>query len=484
MSEAQIVHESVLDATVLRSLFLFEALPADHLEAVAANGALIDYDAGLLFGEGDRARYFYVLVEGEIRVSKHAGERDVETIRTAHRGAYCGATASFIDDPPATYGFSVRTVRPTRLVRLEADFFGQFVRTQYPMAVHLLQGMHVDHESVHHIIDQQRRIQAAGTLTAGLMHGLNNPAGAIARIASELSTGERTSREIDTYRRLSPAAASVLDRFRADGIATASASTAPTSTSLARIDAEEQIDDWLNVNGVTQGWERAPVLAAAGLTVAWLQGVADALSHQGSREELGSVVAAITDAVDTALLVKELASASAEVSALVASAKKYSQLDGSPMTFCNVNELLDSTLTVMHASFGDDIVVRRDYADELPALLCYAGELNQAWTNILNNAVDAIRATGTPGVISIRTHMADRGVLSIETSDTGIGIDPAIKDRIFLPFFTTKPVGEGVGMGLDMAWRTIVGLHRGSLSVACTPGETRFTACLPLTADA
>ncbi|BBY46667.1 hypothetical protein MARA_00970 (plasmid) [Mycolicibacterium arabiense] len=135
----------------------------------------------------------------------------------------------------------------------------------------------------------------------------------------------------------------------------------------------------------------------------------------------------------------------------------------------------------MSAATGGSIVVRRDYAADIPPMLCYAGELNQAWTNLVDNAIDAIRATPTgTGVITVRTALVDPAIVRVEIEDTGVGIDAAIRERVFLPFFTTKPVGEGVGMGLDLAWRTIVGLHGGTLGVQSRPGDTRFTACLPL----
>jgi hypothetical protein len=145
----ELVSESVATPTALRTLFLFEALPEEHLLALATEGALVDYDAGVLFCEGDPARYFFVLVDGELIMSKWAAGRDVETGRTRHRSAYCGAVAAFIDNPPPGYTFTVRTARPTTFVRIGAEFFGQFVRAHNPMAMHLLQGVIVDHEGVH-----------------------------------------------------------------------------------------------------------------------------------------------------------------------------------------------------------------------------------------------------------------------------------------------------------------------------------------------
>jgi signal transduction histidine kinase len=478
MSGAEVVREFPADPMLLRSLFLFEGLPQLQLESLAANCVLADYTAGILFAEGDAAQHFFVLVDGELSVCKRAGERDVETGRTTHRGAYCGATAAFIEVPPDAYTFSVRTTAPTQVVRIGADFFGHFVRVHYPMAVHLLQGMIVDHEGVHQIIDQQHRIEAVGTLTAGLMHGLNNPVGAIARAASQLRTKHVGVGHRPVYGRLSAQSAAVYEMLRCE--ATAATSTPVRDSALQATDREEEIDGWLVEHKVGQRWDIAPVLAAAGLDVNWLRRAAVALDRVSASQEVPVVVAAVAESVETLLLIEELSGASAEVSALVASAQRYSQLDSGPLVVSDVHDLLDSTLTVLSAAM-DGIAVRTDYAPGLPSLVCYAGELNQSWTNILDNAIDAIRAADpAQGEITVRTALVDESVIRVQFCDNGIGIAPEILDRVFLPFFTTKPVGDGVGMGLDLAWRTIVGRHGGTLSAYSAPGETRLTACLPI----
>jgi signal transduction histidine kinase len=362
---------------------------------------------------------------------------------------------------------------------MTAGFFGQFVRARYPMAVHLLQGLIIDHESVHQIVDQQHRIQAAGTLTAGLMHGLNNPVAAISRIAGQLRTRHSASRHNVIHRRLSPGGAAVYDILRCESIA--ALQTAVGRSALQLADLEDQIDDWLTQRGVDESWKIAPVLAAGGLDVNWLQHAATALDQVDASCDMPAVVAAGADGMETLLLIDELAGASTEVSTLVASARQYSQLDSSPLVQSDIHDLLDSSPTVMSAAMDTGITVRREYAHGLPSLVCYAGELNQAWTNILDNAVDAIQATATgEGVITVRTTLADEGVIGIQICDNGIGIPTGIRDRIFLPFFTTKPVGGGIGMGLDLAWRVIVGMHRGTLRVASDPGDTRLSACLPI----
>jgi signal transduction histidine kinase len=478
---ARILGESQVEPAELRTLFLFEALADEHLVSLAAHSVLVEYDVGELIAEGDPARDLYVLVDGQIALSKRSAGREVETARTSHRGAYCGATASFIDEPPATYGFSVRTTRPTRLVRISADYFGAFVRNQYPLAVHLLQGVIVDHEGVHHVVDQQRRIEAVGTLTAGLMHGLNNPAGAIARISSQLESRMKADRQVRVYRELSPDAVQAYDGLRTEAVNALRAVTKSPLTAAQRLRREEEFEDWLTAQKIANSWEYAPSLAAGGVTVASLESATDTLIGPEAVIELSKMVEALTERIDTLLLIADLGAASAEVSALVASARHYSNLDSSPLAECDVHQLLDSTLTVMSAALDGGIAVERHYAPELPSLLCFAGELNQAWSNIVANAIDAIRATPErTGVISLRTSLVDATAIRVEIIDTGVGIDRTISDRVFLPFFTTKPVGQGVGMGLDLAWRTIVGLHRGSLSVESRPGRTCFTACLPL----
>jgi signal transduction histidine kinase len=476
---AAMISQSIVSSMALRSLFLFAELSDDQLLTLAADSVLVDYGVGVMFREGDAARYFYVLVDGELILSKRAGSRDVETGRTTHRGTYCGATAAFIGIPPRGYTFTVRTARPSRFVRIDAELFGQFVRTNYPMAVHLLQGVIVDHEGVHQIIDEQHRIQAVGTLTAGLMHGLNNPAAAITRIADELRTRRRDD-SIDRSRAaLTPTAASVVDRLRCE--ARNAVDHAVNATPLIQAEREDAVGEWLDHHGVDRSWILAPALATVGLDVAWLDHTAAVLRGVDAYGQLSLAISAVAGEIETAMLIDELAQASVAVSTLVASAQQYSQLDSTPLTVADVHDLLDSTLVMMSAVLDDAISVRRDYARDLPVLTCYASELNQAWTNIIDNAIAAIRETETGrGEITVHTALADAGVIRVQICDTGIGIPTDIRDRIFLPFFTTKPVGMGIGMGLDLAWRTIVGRHHGSLGVVSVPGDTRITACLPV----
>jgi signal transduction histidine kinase len=168
------------------------------------------------------------------------------------------------------------------------------------------------------------------------------------------------------------------------------------------------------------------------------------------------------------------------ISALVGAAKQYSQLDRAPFQVVDVRELLDSTLMMLGAKIGPDVTVVKDYDPGLPEIPAYPGELNQVWTNLIDNAVSAMHAAGT---LTIRTARdTERDQLLVEIGDTGPGVPPEIRDRIFEPFFTTKAVGQGTGLGLDISWRIVVNSHHGDLRVESAPGDTRFQVRLPFTA--
>jgi signal transduction histidine kinase len=184
--------------------------------------------------------------------------------------------------------------------------------------------------------------------------------------------------------------------------------------------------------------------------------------------------------VESELLMNEIGDSTNRISALVGAAKQYSQLDRSPFQVVDVTELLDSTLMMLGAKIGPDITVVKNYDRSLPKIPCYPGELNQVWTNLIDNAVSAMGGAGT---LTVSTSL-DRDFLAVEIADTGPGIPADIQSRIFEPFFTTKPVGEGTGLGLDISWRIIVNSPHGDLKVESVPGDTRFRVRLPLTAPA
>lgn len=476
----RLIRQAACDPEMLRTLFLFEDLSDEQLATLCRHARLAECEAGPLFHEGQPAASFFVLIDGELLVSKRAGVRDVEAIRTTHRGSYCGAVDAFLDQPPEHYKFSVRACRPTQLVDIDAGAFGRFVRAEFPMAVHMLQGMFVDWEAAHQLINQEDRIQAAGTVSAGLMHGLNNPVGAIGRIAAELRVRTIDAREYRARQGISTAASKVFDQLRREAL-TAGTDHAGAGSALDVADREDEMTDWLSARGFDEPWDTASTLTAGGLDVTFLDGVAARLTDVGAPGDLRDVIRGITDGIETQQLIDELAEASARVSALVAAAQQYSQLDSSPFVVADLHELLDSTLTVMADGIDDELTVIKRYDDRVPPIACYAGELNQAWTNIITNALEAMcPVSGPRSTLTVATLLHDDATVEVQICDTGPGIPDDVRGQVFLPFYTTKAVNDGIGVGLDLAWRVIVDKHGGTLKVESSHQGTRLIARLPL----
>lgn len=463
----------------LRTLFLFEHLGDAQLETLCAEGRVETLPAGPLFNEGDPATCFYVLIDGELVMSGRTAGVDVQTHRTTQRGAYCGAWSAYVPNAEQTYTVSVRLVRPSRFFVLDAEKFARFMQTEFPMAVHLLAGHTLGSLRQQQILGQRARLLGLGTITAGLTHQLNNPAAAISRAVAGLwDSGAKLQRKLAMFTEGGFTADSVRALVIIQDDVTEHVRTSPGHelSALESADREERLSAWFDDHGITHGWDYAPTFVDAGLGVNWL----DRLSRSVGAGHLAGAVEWLKHTIDTQLHTREIAEASRRISALLADAKQYSQMDRGDYRYVNLHELLRSTLMVFNTSVGADgpIELITEWDSELPEILCYAGDLNQVWTNIIENAVEAMAGQGT---LTIRTGYECENMVRVEIIDDGPGIDDDIIDRIFTPFFSTKPVGEGTGLGLDLAWR-IVEKHAGSVSVQSKPGDTRFIVCLPLEA--
>jgi signal transduction histidine kinase len=247
---------------------------------------------------------------------------------------------------------------------------------------------------------------------------------------------------------------------------------------LEAADQEDALGDWLDDHGIRGGWQLAPTFVQAGLDADWLDQVAAAVDE----DALEGAVRWLNYTVETELLMNEIEDSTTRISGLVNAARQYSQLDRAPYQVADVHELLDSTLLMLSGKIGSQITVVKEYDRTLPKLPAYPGELNQVWTNLIDNAVSAMHGAGGQGTLTVRT-ARDRDHALIEFGDTGPGIPDEIRDRVFDPFFTTKPMGEGTGLGLDISWRIVAHKHHGSLFVeSASPGDTRFQVRLPLVA--
>jgi signal transduction histidine kinase len=461
----------------LRSLFLFEQLTDEQVDWLCHEGHVEVIPPGPVFTEGDPATCFYVLLEGTLVLSRRIGADDVEVVRTDSRGVYGGAFFAYLGNrTPQIYNNSMRVTEPSRFFVMDATVFGQMIQDWFPMAVHLLEGLFFGVRNTQQAIGQRERLLALGSLSAGLTHELNNPASAAVRATSALReriAGLRQKLRVIAAGPFSPESLETLISLQTHAVE--QVAKAPTLSPMEAADREDSLTDWLDDHAITESWELAPTFVQAGLDTGWLDQVASTVDEAILENSLRWLHCA----VETELLMNEIEDSTNRVSTLVGAAKQYSQLDRAPYSSVDIHELLDSTLMMLGGKIPPGVTIKKDYTPELPHIPAYAAELNQVWTNLIDNAVAAMDGTGT---LTVRTSLdTDRGQVLVEVGDTGPGIPEEIRDRIFEPFFTTKAVGTGTGLGLDISWRIVVNKHHGDLSVQSAPGDTRFLVRLPLT---
>jgi signal transduction histidine kinase len=461
------------DVDELRTLFLFEKLNPDQLEWLCREGHVEVIEPGWVLREGEPAEFFYILLEGAVALYRRVGEDDVEVNRTDGRGVYAGAFQAYLGDRiQQVYNNSLRATERSRFYVLGADQFASLMREWFPMPLHLLEGLFFGTRNSQRVIEQRERLLALGSLTAALTHELNNPAAAAVRATASLRDRLTEMRHelAAIASRFERRDLEFLVRFEEDAVERVK--SPPKRSPMETSDLEDQLGEWFDDHDVEGGWQLAPTFVQAGLDQAFLDQLAEGVGAQC----LGDAVRWLNCAVDAQLLMGEIQDSTARVSNLIGAAKQYSQMDRAPYQVVDVHELLDSTLTMMAPKLGSGIEVTRDYDRSLPSIPAYAAELNQVWTNLIDNAVGAMSGSGH---LTVRTS-SHEGSLVVEIGDTGPGVPEEIRSRIFEPFFTTKPFGEGTGLGLDISWRIVVNKHHGDLKLESVPGDTRFIVSLPL----
>jgi signal transduction histidine kinase len=477
---------SMCSADELRQLFLFKGLTDDQIGWLCREGRVIVTEPGPVYREGEPAEFLFVLLSGTVVLSRRIGEDDVEVTRTSSPGVYAGAFFAYLGDRvPQVYNNSLRATERSRFYVLEAGKFAGLMADWFPMAKHLLEGLFFGIKNTQEAIGQRERLLALGSLSAGLTHELNNPAAAAVRATAALRekfVGLRGKLAAIAKGQHDGAVLTVLLALQEEAAARKESSLALSP--LAASDAEDEITDWLDEHDITDGWKIAEGFVQAGISVEQLDRVAAAVSDAaadgatGNAASLSGALHWLADTGETEGLLSEITDSVTRISTLVGAAKQYSQLDRAPYQVIDVHELLDSTLAMLGAKLGPDIRVVKEYASDLPRVPGFPAELNQVWTNLIDNAVAAMTGSGT---LTIRTAL-DRDRVLIEFADTGPGVPDELKERIFEPFFTTKGVGQGTGLGLDISWRIVVNRHHGDLKVQSVPGDTRFDVLLPLVA--
>ena len=452
-------------ADELRSLSIFDGLTDDQLTDLIKGGTEVSIEPGVdLFHEGDHADFWWLLIEGAIDLIRHVGREDTVVARMDVPGRWAGGFRAW--DEHGTYLATGRGASIGRVLRVPAEVLRDWSNGLFPFGGHLIAGLYRTARSIESTARQRESLVTLGTLAAGIAHEINNPAAAASRAVVGLEMEFRSlllSERQLAQNDISPEEFAELDALRSE--------LQPADLDpLARADREQELVTWLNRNRVARAWIIAPQLAAAGVDLAWCARAATIL--EGSALEPGLEWVASTFSVAT--LLSEAKESTRRISELVAAVRSYTQMDRASMQRVDVTDGLNSTLVMLgHRLRG--VTVVREFGTDVPMIEAYAGELNQVWTNPIDNAVDAM---GESGTLRVATRVED-GEVVIEIADTGPGMPPDVAARAFEPFYTTKDVGKGTGLGLDIARRIIVERHRGQIMIDSRPGETVLRVKLP-----
>jgi signal transduction histidine kinase len=451
----------------LRKIEVFTDLPQEQLAWLAEHSLELHFQPGEIMGrEGDPLDNLTVILEGEIRVQRGSGAGEI-----IFRG-FAGQVTGLLPYSRLThYAGTSRAVLATRIVALHRNHFPEMLKRMPVLGQRLVSIMADRIRETARIETQRDKLAALGKLSAGLAHELNNPAAAAQRATASLREALETVRETSirlARHALSAEQREIITRFEREAEQSSNISSDP----LAQSDREERINAWLDARHVPDAWKIAPAIADAGVELPKLETLAD----QVGDEVLSDALTRIASLITGAKLIDEIEISTKRISYLVQAIKEYSYMDQAAMKEVDLHQGLENTLTILQYKLKCGINVVRDYDESLPRICAFGGELNQIWTNLMANAIEAMHGKGE---LRVRTAKEFDRVL-VEIGDNGPGIPLDVQPHIFEPFFTTKGVGEGSGLGLDTVAR-IIRNHHGEIRVASHPGDTRFQVFLPLT---
>lgn len=456
----------MVDKSELLRFPTFADLPEDQIDWFISQSQEMRIKAGETYSrQGDPADAMFVLLEGHLQA----------------RGEFAGDTITFDIDPGDVTGLlpfsrmkqfkvSLRAEADTRALRFPSALFPGLIQ-KMPELTQRLVGLMADRIREATRIEQQRdRLASLGKLSAGLAHELNNPASAAKRAATQLRDIIKKIRNASLElgrRELTTAQKAEIEKLENFFIQR----DEHPPDALAASDLEDQLDSLLRSHGQNDLWQLAADLAHKSVKPEMLESLFAILDAETARAALVRIAAS----VEIANLLNEIESSASRISELVRAIKEYTYMDQGPVQNVDIVKSLETTLTILNHKLKRGVEVQRNYQGAPFLVNSFGSELNQVWTNLIDNAIDAMAGKG---ILRVRTYREDACVV-VEIGDNGPGISPAIESHIFEPFFTTKAVGEGTGLGLDTAQR-IVKKHRGNIQVTSKPGDTRFQVWLPL----
>lgn len=451
----------------LRKSPLFQGLSDEELKALLDMAEPVSLRAGeILIKQGEPGDSAYVILNGEFEIQKQTGQSLIR-IDVRNPGDVVGEMALLSRGPRNA---TVISKADSETLRIPQEAFEQLLESSSTAAIAVLHWVITRLTQNESLLHQQEKMAALGTMSAGLAHELNNPAAAAQRSAAELNK-ILMKWLVLTHQIISTAfqenQSDWLRQFIDEALRHFAAPI--KLTALEKIDLVEQLQSWLEANRIESAWEFAPAMVRFGWNSELLEHLKDTAFFNLSMQWLGTGCMA----VDSLFEVQETVQ---RISQIVAAMKSYTYLDQAPLLEVDVHEGLENTLIIMQHKLKKGVTIKRDYSAHLPRIEAYASELNQVWTNIIDNAIDAMNSKGE---ITLRTYAEDNKVV-VEITDNGPGIPEEIQARIYEPFFTTKPPGKGTGLGLHISHDIVANRHHGLLLVESKPGQTKFRVILPM----